>query len=272
VKKAIVKFDLRLIQMKKGYCIILVALPLLMRPQRISNVDLSVHSNTVIVTYDLDSCMKKTCADVSLRFADEQGREIAPYRLKGDVTGVMPGKAKRIEWSALEDTSRLDTRLKAMIDIREIHSTKIAGGPSCALLSAVLPGLGDYYADDKWQNRPFYFYPHFIALGYCIGLNATRNAYNGLQSAKSNWTYLNHQPGTSVSDLANSSSAIRSAHHDLIVAAAVTGAIWLGDVIYVAIKGCNNKKKQLEAIHPRQNQIYVNPSPGNMGISFRRNF
>jgi hypothetical protein len=258
--------------MKKAYCIILLALPLLMRPQRISNVDLFVHDNAVVVTYDLDSCARKTCADVSLKFEDEQGRQIMPYRLRGDMLGVMPGKGRRIEWPALQDTLHMDTRLKAVLNIQEVHSLKIQGGPSCALLSMALPGLGDYFADENWQDRPFYFFPHFIALGYGVGLYNTHNAYNSFQSAKRDWSRLNALPGANPDDLAKSASAMGRSRHELIVAATVTGAIWLSDVIYVAIKGSQNRKKQLQALRPRQNQLYVNPSPGNMGISFRRNF
>jgi hypothetical protein len=195
--------------------------------------------------------------------------------VNGDVgEGVLPGADKQIAWNFLLEAPELTeqgnlVKLKFKIVTRTNEAAKKAakralGGPENALLSVLVPGLGDgYVRQGKGYGAITFVTWGTLATGLVFSWSARKNYDNYLGS--SNTAELDH-----FFFLAQSHKKASN----WLIASAV--GMWVTDVVLVAVRGFRNLKKRQEIsilgkkIYP---QFGLNYSPihqqPNLSLRFR---
>jgi hypothetical protein len=214
--------------------------------QQIENVDFTVtKDNIMIVTYDLTNGRYKELYDIKLTVV--YGNSIiVPVSVAGDISKVSAGNNKKIEWNVLTDKSEIKGKIQAVVEISRTHSTKITGGPSNAFLSMLLPGLGDWGVLDKGSTVPISVTGAFLGSLYL--------AYN--YKIESDKYYKQYHSQTLQSYIDESYKKANDNYQYFQIMMGVAGAIWLGDVIFVTVKGFQNRRDQLNGY--TQNSQKVN--------------
>lgn len=107
----------------------------------------------MVVTYDLVKGPNGKIYDVKLTIIGDSGIYV-PKSVSGDLENVYPGKNKKIEWNMSNDETKIKNNIQAKVEITNIHShaIKITGGPSNAILSVFLPGLGDVFVNKDQKD------------------------------------------------------------------------------------------------------------------------
>ena len=131
--------------------------------------------------------------------------------------------------------SNIDTKMTNM---------KVMGGPECAWLSVLVPGLGDH--------------------------KVTYGAKKGIGVALFTYAFVGAGTGLLLYEYFEGFSA------DLPVYAgysclAVGGIIWLSDIIWVAVRGAKNKKNAKEYKESHLNAFY-DPTTKSKGLSYSLKF
>lgn len=185
--------------------------------------------------------------DIALYYSTNEGKSyIGPLRqVSGDVgEGVLPGADKQIAWNFLLEAPELTekgnlVKLKFKIVTRTNEAAKKAaksalGGPENALLSVLVPGLGDgYVRQGKGYGAITFVTWGTLATGLVFRWSARKNYDNYLGS--SNTAELDH-----FFFLAQSHKKASN----WLIASAV--GIWVTDVVLVAVRGFRNLKKRQE--------------------------
>lgn len=108
------------------------------------------------------------------------------------------------------------------------------GGPSNAYLSVLIPGLGGYFVD---QNKTRAAFTTIAAGGLMV--------FGILQKSEANRLYDDYKSSTDRDELSYLYDRANSANHRYYIATRVSAAIWIADIIYVAIKGARNQRTQM---------------------------
>lgn len=252
----------------KSFLIVFLLLSFNCFSQQVENVDFTVKDNVVIVTYDLVNCQSSELYDIKLTFVSES-RNIYPNSITGDINSVSAGENKKIEWMVLSDKAELKGNIQAIVEISHIYystveisntystkitgspskSTKTTGGPSNVFLSMILPGLGDIKVDKENDKRHLKWY-HISG----IYLGAALCAYS--YKLRSNKFYDEYLNSTTQSQIDGAYKSANDRHHAFLILVGVAGTVWLGDVIYVTVKGFKNRHEQLR--HFSQNSPKIN--------------
>jgi hypothetical protein len=204
--------------------------------QNIENVDFVVRENNIIVTYDVAGCGPKQLYDIKLiAFCD--GKEIHPQSISGDLKKISCGKQKRIEWNVLNDNIELKGSLQVVVAISKTYSTKITNGPSNAFYSMLLPGLGDHFIN-KNNKRWYYISLAYVGLGY----------YAFKSKSESNDYYGQYHQATTQKEMDETYEAANSKYQTFQILLGLTAAVWVSDVVYVAVKGFKNRRDQLNSL------------------------
>lgn len=236
--------------------------------QKIENVDMRVENNIVIITYDLLGVPNKTLCNMSVTLISDNGEviqsSIFSSALTGDIKDVGEGKGKIIKWDVLADGREIKGRYKASVAISSKRSTKIVGGPSNAFLSMLLPGLGNFYVDDESSQN----WGYYVMGGFALAAYSSYSSYVSANNA-----YEEYHKATSQYAMDAAYEEAEKARQSSQLMLGLAGAIWLGDVIYVAAKGFKNRKQQLGYAHkPSTNNFYVVGAPNNFRIGFIKHF
>jgi hypothetical protein len=203
--------------------------------QSIVNVDFEVKNNWIKISYDLVNCPTQHEYDIKVKVINED-KLIIPTAIIGDLYKVTPGKGKKIEWDVLQDKSDLKGNIEILVEIGRSYSTKIKGGPSNALLSALVPGLGDKFVNINGRKGSpglvaFSFYGCIAGGVYC--------------KIRSNDFYNQYHQATSQSVMDTAYKKANSNNQMFQVLIGMAAVIWVADVVNVVVKGSKNRRSQL---------------------------
>lgn len=236
---------------------------------KITNVDFSFDQSTykMIINYNIENYKSFQRFTIELSFRDEKNNEIIPVSTKGDIgTNIIGGTNKQITWDVFNDISDVPPKLKAKVRITEIK--EVFGGPSNALLSVIMPGLGDWYVKNprKMILKPYIRTAAIYGiLGYGI--------YQTIQIPKAKNDYLNPKetpPLTGWKTTNDKNYQIYKNHVSQSIIYTSAGiTCWVADVVWVLIKGSSNARqnknlKSTSYISPKSVHLPVltNLSPG----------
>lgn len=200
--------------------------------QQIENVDFTVKDNVVVVTYDLVNCPSRESYDIELKIISDN--TIKPNSITGDLKKVSAGKNKKIEWNVLDDKSDLKGQIQVILEIEHAYSTKIIGGPSNAVFSMLLPGLGDHFVNKESKS---WYYISALYLGTAY--------YAYSNKVQSDEFYAQYHSSTTQSEIEAAYKSANDKYHNYQLLLGVAGTIWLADVIHVTAKGFKNRRNQL---------------------------
>jgi hypothetical protein len=248
---------------------------------RVENMHMDFVSNRFEIRYDIVNSVPDRQHEVEFYVIDNRGGIVFPDSLRGDIgSGVKPGRNKKIIWDIYTEYDVVygDFNPKIILDGRGKFGVK--GGPSNALLSVLVPGLGDYFVEDhrKMKIKPWYrtattyafmgmgiaslknrnevpavigepgYYPNYISIGegQRIWYEEWRDDYVLEPGYTEYWLF----------------------RYDAEVFLGVGITCWLVDVIWVTRRGIRNNKIK--------NNIFDNltlvPVRQGMGLSYTYNF
>ncbi len=181
------------------------------------------------------NCTPKSLYDIKIKFIDENNGEIYPVSIIGDITKVNCGNGKKIEWDVLKDKSELKGKIRAIVEISKKYSTKVKGGPSNAFLSMLLPGLGEWGVMKEKSVFPLYVTGAFLGSLY----------FAFSTKIESNKFYDQYRQATTQFEMDTYYKNANDKYQTYQFFLGLAGTIWLGDVIYVTVKGFKNRREQL---------------------------
>jgi len=200
-----------------------------------TNIDFYLVEEKILVSYDLKA--KSTeLFEIALEFVDlGTSQIILPKTLEGDVgPNIKGGKGKQIYWDVFKDLPNgIESEIRPQLKILKYE--RIFGGPANALKSVPVPGLGDFAVKD---HREMIFKPYIkTVLAYgLVGFGVMQK----LNSNKYYDDYLNSENPEEWIDLYDKANASLNQSAVLIGAGA---AIWLSDIVWVAVRGAKNNKE-----------------------------
>ncbi len=231
---------------------------------QIKNVDFTYNAENqiIVVIYDINNSSAIERYNIELTFVDFNGNRIIPRSIRGDVgNDVKGGKNKVIYWDVLNDVEELG-RVRARVTVKGV--TEHLGNSSNAFLSVLVPGLGDYYVKNKKNMiiKPvFRTITAYGLMGYgiynYIDFNKKYNEYNDESTPREDFDHLYDEATKSL--------------HRAYITSSIGAAIWASDVLWVAIKGAKNKRRNLMigSVGYDYNLVYI---PGGVGFNLSLKF
>ncbi len=205
----------------------------------------------IYIPYEIKESTKyHNLFNVSISYTQDKGKTYSKplTQLTGDIgKDITPGE-KMIVWSYAEEDSTFNGQnVVFKLSVISRLDPRYLGGPENALYSLLLPGLGN----TKVRPPAKFWYLPTVGVATLVG--------GGFyMRAKSNQTLEEYRESSTINqaqDLFNKSNNQKVLSGSLFVAA---GALWLGDIIQVAIKGFKNRKeaKTLEPLPetPKKNK------------------
>jgi len=144
---------------------------------RTENIKLNFTENHVEINYDITGSGYGQVHDIDFYVIDNIGNLVFPDSLSGDIgTGIEPGSFKRIIWEIYKEFDVVYGNFEPHIILDGHENFGIKGGPEYALLSVLVPGLGDYFVADhkNMKIKPYYktaFIFGFLSLSLTAHLN-----------------------------------------------------------------------------------------------------
>jgi hypothetical protein len=230
--------------------------------QKIQNVDFTIRNGVLIATYDLTGSTAKAAYDMKLMVVTDSGN-VDAYTLYGDVKYVTDGKGKQIEWRLSDDKVQLNGKVQVIIKIVAVHPTAIKGGPKCAFLSVLLPGLGDRYVN------PGNNYGYFVAAAYLTSV--TYAIRHGFRTGNAYRAYHDATRQDDMDDAFEEASKNQRLSRVFFTASVF---ILAADVTYVTLKGFANRNKQLRELEEKSKKVHltVSVAPRSFQFGFIRRF
>jgi len=249
----------------------------------IKNVQMEVVDDKVRIYYDIVNSHPEQLHRIDFKFITQDYKFVSPYQMSGDVgEGVTPGMHNMIEWDIMQDMNNLSTRLKPKLYLDGLSTeSEIGGGPSNALLSMLVPGLGDYFVADYRELKFKPYYRTASSLGLIgLGLVAGQKRYRaeGYYETWARWERVWHSPaqggGWDYEYVTHESFRegdlkywlFKNDAETLITAGAL---IWVSDVIWVTAMGSSNKRLRQSLEASNYSLDYL---PGGLALTFSRKF
>lgn len=197
---------------------------------KITDVDFHLEDRYLVVNYNIVGSAPKEELTIELRFITENNETIIPKTITGDVgTKVFGDGAKAMLWDIVADQPVMSGNVKASVTIT---SAKIRySGASNAFLSVIFPGLGGYYVD---KSKAYSVFTTISSLGLI--------AYGMTQKIQANKYYADYKANTNILEMDNLYSKANKLQNKYYIATMAGAGIWAIDVIWVIIKGNQNKK------------------------------
>jgi hypothetical protein len=197
---------------------------------KISDVDFSLVNDQIVINYNITGSLPKEVMTISLKFITETNQEIIPKTTMGDIGPNIRGDgAKIIIWDIMKDQLEISGVLKANVTID--YSKILYSGPSNALLSILIPGLGGYFVDEHKVRAVF-------TTISTVGLMA----YGLTQKKQADKYYKDYNESTVPSEIQDMYDKANTAQHNYYISTRAGAAIWILDVVWVTFKGIHNKK------------------------------
>ncbi len=242
------------------------------RIARVKNMEIGIQQNKALIHYELKSPELGSAHSIQLKFLDKEYNLITPTKLTGDVgPNIYSGTGKSIEWEISGDYQFSGSKITPVIFVDGISKEfNRAGGPGNALFSLILPGLGDYFVADQRMMR---FKPYLrtaTSLGL-IGLGI----YAGNQLYRAEGEYIQvlradfwRRTGDDRFKIVYQEGDIQywwfKGDKELFIS--MGAAVWAFDVIWVLIRGSNNKRflKELN----RGSEITIGYYQGDISLKY----
>jgi len=197
---------------------------------QITDVDFHLEDRYIVVNYNLTGTLPKEQLTIDLKFLTENSETITPRTVTGDAgTKEFGAGMKTILWDVVADQVELSGSLKASVTIT---SSKILySGPSNALLSVLIPGLGGYFVGNSKARAVLTTMSVAGLMGYGI-----------FQKIKADQYYVDYNSSKVTAEIPELYTIANDANHKYFLATRIAAGIWALDIIYVAIKGGSNRK------------------------------
>ncbi len=199
----------------------------------INNVNLKLSQNRLLVKYDLFSKKSHDPVTVRLLFYDDQYRIYVPKTIQPDSRKpISPGKNRSISWDFAKDMQKISVDLHPYLIPGNIANHNFGMGTEAALFSVLIPGMGNYFVGDT-RNQSIK--PWMKTIGsyglILLGTYAARERFrkepiystDGKKWKMGAWNY-------------------RYFENDAEILIGTGIAIWITDIVLVAIKGNHNAK------------------------------
>ncbi|OFX19465.1 MAG: hypothetical protein A2041_12000 [Bacteroidetes bacterium GWA2_31_9b] len=209
---------------------------------KVKNLDLKIENNKVLFNYDLITKKTNEIQTIELFLIDDDFNIFVPKKIKGDFgTKVLPGENKQIEWDIYNDDLSISQKLKPKIIVNGIKK----GGASNVVYSILVPGLGDYFVADHKDMIIKPYVRTITTLGVIgLGIYALMEREKVLEMGwiKKDQSYFGDPTDVYWGETGgyDYDNAFFSNDAELLL---ITGAtLWIGDIIWVYIKGLENDK------------------------------
>jgi hypothetical protein len=197
----------------------------------ISDVSFRLENNMIVVEYNIISSLPDEKFTIELKFVSETDQIIFPKSLTGDIgKNIEAGRGKRIIWDYVSDRFEFSGNIKAVVNIAP--SPTHSRGPSYALLSVAVPGLGGHFVQEN-KIRPI------ATTVSTVGLLT----YGILMKSKSNKYYDDYKQCVDYADYQTYYDKANSAHHKYYIATRIAAVVWIADIIWVYSTGRKNMKE-----------------------------
>jgi len=151
---------------------------------RVENIKMDFISNRFEIDYAIVNSKPDQRHDIEFYVLDNRGGVVFPDSLRGDIgSGISPGRDKKIIWDIYTEYDIVQGNFNPKIILDGTGKFGVKGGPSNALLSLLVPGLGDYFVADhrKMKIKPWTrTITSYAFVG--MGLASLRNRQHSLQS------------------------------------------------------------------------------------------
>ena len=209
------------------------------KAQNIDNVSFEILDSNIVIKFDLVNCPLNNVYNLNVFFTKNDGVKIIPKNITS-LTNVQPKKNINLIWDYKLDQFIPFGENIISITIEESKFTgprRIKHGPSNAMLSLLLPGLGDFYVNKTDQVTPLLISALYLGSAYMSYSSYTN----------SNNSYNNYLTSISQSEMdENFNAAIANSNQSQIYMGAAA-AILLYDFIHVIVKGNKNVKEGFTA-------------------------
>ena len=241
---------------------------------RARNLDISIENNQATISFDIQHRDPLAPHVVDLQFLDENYQLISPKLVSGDVgSGITSGKDKAITWAITNDMDLLGSEITPVIFVngksKQFNKT---GGPSNAIFSFLVPGLGDYFvADPRLMTIKPYMRTlsslGLIGLGIYLGEQRYQSEGEYRTVLKANyWRYTGLD--RFYERYFEGEMQYAWFQGDMEVFVSLGAAIWAADIIWVLARGSNNRKftKALS----QGTSFHLGYVPGGAGFHFTK--
>lgn len=259
-----------------GLLLLTSAILFAQRIAKVKNAEIGIQQNKALIHYDIKSSGKSSGHSVHLKFLDKQYNLITPNTLSGDVgANISNGIDKTIEWDITNDFQLLSSKIRPVLFVDGVSKEfSSSGGPSNAIFSVIMPGLGDYFVAD---HRLMHFKPYLRTISSLglIGLGI----YAGNQRYRAEGQYIavlavHYLQGGSperykeIYEEGDLQYWLFKGDRELFIS--LGAAIWLADIVWVLAKGTNNKNflKELQ----RGSDISLGYHKGNVNLKYSVTF
>jgi hypothetical protein len=222
--------------MRKFLLLLIVIQPMLIFAQHqtyiISDIKLNIRFDTLSVDFFLGGKHASLPTKARLYFFDHDLHVYKPENVSPDTLFLFqPGKHHQINWKINEKAWKKDKMLSPLVVIGNPSSHHFGMGPEAALLSLLVPGLGDYFVEDtRYQRIKPYMRTAAVAAFLSAGIFASNQRYQ---------TEPSYTDNGNIWKTGEVKYKFFRNDAELLIGTGV--AIWLSDIIWVAIRGTNNR-------------------------------
>ncbi|MBC8156130.1 MAG: hypothetical protein H7Z72_24850, partial [Bacteroidetes bacterium] len=200
----------------------------------VSNIRVETDSQRVKITYDVAATIDQD--SLYLQVESRTRGVLKTKTVTGDVgKHITPGANKVMYWDYALDGERVDDEIRPTVGIVEPLGPLVGGGPTNALLSVLLPGVGNALVQPKRKIgwRPL------ITAAYAGPL-----VYGLVQKSRSNAQYaLYNAPGLFERDAQPYYDEANRLNKNYVRAIRAAALVLMADVIYTVIKGTENVRQ-----------------------------
>ncbi|MFT4032238.1 MAG: hypothetical protein QM669_07445 [Siphonobacter sp.] len=222
-----------------GLCIVLCLKVSFAQPV-VSNIRTEVSAERVKVIYDIQNLMAQDSV-----YLQVEGRSKGLYKVitvTGDVgKEIAVGTDRVMYWDYVLDGVKIgDEQIRAIIQVKPgPRPQKIGGGPANALLSVLVPGLGNIMVQPNHRIglRPLIT----VAYGGLL-------AYGFIQKGKSNKEYNIYKAEQyNAAKVESNYTEANRLYHNYAWAVRAAAAVMVSDVVYTLLKGTKNARLKRSA-------------------------
>ena len=238
-------------------------------------------SNRIEINYDIAGSDSERLHEIDLYVIDNAGDVVFPDSLAGDIGKNIPGgRDKKIIWDIYREYDVVYGSFDPRIVLDGSGKYGVKGGPSNAFLSALVPGLGDYFVVDhrKMKIKPYYKTACTYAfIGMGVAALANRQHIPDVMGEPGwYWEPIPQADGRRIWVEVYRRDWIEEPgyteywlfRYDAEFFLGVGLAVWIIDVIWVAREGVKNKKVKNEIF----NNLTLVPAKQGLALSYTFNF
>jgi hypothetical protein len=247
---------------------------------RIDNIRMDFLGNRFVIEYDILGSHPDSLHEIDLYVIDNMGNVIFPDSLRGDIgQGISPGENKKVYWDIYSEYDIVYGNFHPRIILDGTEKGSVRGGPANALLSLMVPGLGDYFVADhrKMKIKPYYkTLTAYAFVGLGIASFANREHIPDVMGEPGwYWEYVTVGDDRIWSEVYRQDWIEEPGYteywlfpYDGEIFTGIGAAVWLVDIIWVARTGVKNRKVKNEIL----GEFNLVPVHRGMALSYKYTF